>query len=212
MFIFWKLIIILKIYYFYIFTIKNNFLFRIRRKAVVLKVTQQKQKQLLCLVVIISGFLFVLLAILIIDPFGWFKKTKTLPQTHLETTYNPPYPFVAPETFSLDYDKLNVEQTINKVNDILEETSLEENDIKISKLDNEIIKNNFNEIPKNKLQTDYLERKRKDYIEDKQAQNKEKIENLTTEKNQKVNNKDELHNQIIPLKNQELEAKSKKNN
>ncbi|QBF23803.1 hypothetical protein ['Catharanthus roseus' aster yellows phytoplasma] len=53
--------------------------------------TQQKQKQLLCLVVIISGFLFVLLAILIIDPFGWFKKTKTLPQTHLETTYNPPH-------------------------------------------------------------------------------------------------------------------------
>ncbi|MGL9687529.1 MAG: hypothetical protein ACQBVK_01920 [Candidatus Phytoplasma sp. TWB_XP] len=115
------------------------------------------------------------------------------------------------ETFSLDYDELNVEQTINKVNDILEETSLEENNnITISKLDNEIIKNNFNEIPKNKLEIDYLERKRKDYIEVKQAQNKEKIDNLTTEKNQKANRRDELYNGIKPLQNQELEAKSKK--
>ncbi|WP_227807019.1 hypothetical protein [Mulberry dwarf phytoplasma] len=156
--------------------------------------TQQKQKQLSCLVVIISGFLFVLLVILIIDPFGWFKKTKTLP------TYNPPYPFVAPETFSLDCDKLNVEQTINKVNDILEKNNL----------DNEIIQNNFNEIPKNKLETDYLERIRKDYIGNKQVQNKKKIENLKTENNQKVQKLEELNNQKKPLEKQELEAKSQK--
>ncbi|GLH61780.1 hypothetical protein [Hydrangea phyllody phytoplasma] len=156
--------------------------------------TQQKQKQLSCLVVIISRFLFVLLAILIIDPFGWFKKTKTLP------TYNPPYPFDAPETFSLDHDKLNVEQTINKVNDILEKNNI----------DNEIFQNNFNEIPKNKLETNYLKRIRKDYIENKKAQNKKKIENLQTENNQKKQKLSELDNQKKPLEKQELEEKGKK--